>query len=197
MLGLEEAMVEIERLDRAVHGTTVGTNALIERRGAKTGLITTLGFRDSLEIARSARPPSDYFNLRWNKPEPLVPRTLIFEVDERITFDGSVLTVLDDEDAVAGLKFLVEAGCTAVAICLLFSYANASHEQRIAELARTLHPNLAISVSSARMRSAAPAASAARATPPSSNTTGPRGAKGWGWGASRALAWGRTPSTAS
>jgi len=149
MRGLEEALVEIERLDRAVHGTTVGTNALIERRGAKTGLITTLGFRDSLEIARSARPPSDYFNLRWNKPQPLVPRNLIVEVDERITFDGSVLRALNEQDAAAGLKFLVEAGCTAVAICLLFSYANASHEQRIAELARVHHPDLAISVSSA------------------------------------------------
>jgi N-methylhydantoinase A len=146
--GLHEALVDIAGLDKAVHGTTVGTNSLIERRGATTGLITTRGFRDALEIARSARPPSDYFNLRWDKPEPLVPRELVYEVNERTTFDGQVLRPLDDQDAMRGLRELVDRGCSAVAICLLFSYANPAHERRIAALASEHFPDLAVSVSS-------------------------------------------------
>ncbi|MDP6819605.1 MAG: hydantoinase/oxoprolinase family protein [Alphaproteobacteria bacterium] len=148
MRGLRESRVDIDMLDKAVHGTTVGTNALIERRGAITGLITTQGFRDVLEIRRSARPPSDYFNLRWNKPAPLVPRELIREVDERTTFDGQVIKPLDADDALRALRQLADAGCTSVAICLLFSYANPSHEQQIAAIASEHFPDLALSVSS-------------------------------------------------
>ncbi len=148
MRGLGESKVDIAMLDKAVHGTTVGTNALIERRGAPTGLITTEGFRDVLEIRRSVRPPSDYFNLRWIKPRPLVPRELIYEARERTTFDGQIIHPLDVDDALRGLRQLVDAGCTAVAVCLLFSYANPSHEQQIADIASQHFPDLALSVSS-------------------------------------------------
>jgi N-methylhydantoinase A len=145
---LDEADVDVARLDKAVHGTTVAANTLIQRNGAPTGLITTRGFRDVLEIGRSSKPPSDYFNLRWRRPEPLVPRNLRLEVTERVSFTGEVLTPLVEAEVVDALDRLVDSGCTAVAVCLLFSFASAAHEVRIGEIAAERHPELAVSLSS-------------------------------------------------
>ncbi|MER8417512.1 hydantoinase/oxoprolinase family protein [Mesorhizobium sp. M1329] len=146
--GLEEASVAPGTLEKAVHGTTVGTNTMIERRGARAGLITTSGFRDTLEIGRGIKPMTDYFNLRWTAPAPLVPRELRCEVSERIAPDGSIVDPLDEAEVEAALEFLSEQGCDSVAVCLLFSYANPVHERRIAEIAAKKFPALSISTSS-------------------------------------------------
>ena len=123
------------------HGTTVVINALTERKGVKTGLITTEGFRDSLEIARGNRP--DYFNLHYVKPAPFVPRHLRREVPGRIAHDGRERAPLD----LAGLEAILDdfraEGVAAVAICLLHSYANPSHEQAVLEGVGELWPEVA------------------------------------------------------
>lgn len=115
-----------------VHGTTVVINALLERKGARTALITTAGFRDVLEIGRASRP--DLYNFRYQKPEPYVPRHLRLEVDERMDRDGAVVRGLDEESCRAAARAAREAGATAVAISLLHAYANPAHELRCAEI---------------------------------------------------------------
>jgi N-methylhydantoinase A len=120
------------------HGTTLVINAITERKGVKTGLITTAGFRDSLEIARGNRP--DYFNLHYEKPPPFVPRYLRREVPGRLTHDGREREPLD----LAGLPAIVADfradGVEAVAICLLHAYSDPSHEQAVLERVRELWP---------------------------------------------------------
>ncbi len=128
-----------------IHGTTLATNALIERKGAKTALITTEGFRDSLEIAYEAR--YDQYDLMLDKPAPLVPRRLRFAVAERCDARGRVLTPLD-EAAVERLVPLLRAqGVEAVAVGFLHSYANLGHERRVGEILRALAPELAVTLS--------------------------------------------------
>jgi N-methylhydantoinase A len=130
-----------------VHATTVATNAVIERRGARIGLITTRGFRDTLEIGRECR--YDIYDLGLRLPEPLVPRPRRAEVDERLTWTGDVLRPLDEAGARATLTALVRRhGIEALAIALLHSYANPAHELGLAALARELFPDLDVSVSS-------------------------------------------------
>ena len=127
-------------------GTTVMTNALLERKGARTGLITTRGFRDLLEIARQIRPHT--FDPFVSKPAPLIARELRVEVAERIAADGSVLIALNDESLDAGIEALRAAGVEAIAICYLNAYANPEHERRSADRLRTLWPDVHVSVSS-------------------------------------------------
>lgn len=128
-------------VDFLVHGTTVVINALTERKGVKVGLITTLGFRDTLEIARGNRP--DFFNLHYEKPEPFVPRYLRAEVPGRMTYQGAERTPLDLSGLPAVLEGFKAEGVEAVAICLLHSYANTAHEVAVvAEIAR-LWPDVA------------------------------------------------------
>lgn len=126
-------------------GTTVATNALLERKGAATGLITTAGFRDLLEIARQKRPHT--FDLYVNKPEPLVPRRLRFEVAERVAADGSVLMELDRQGVLKIIDELRAAGVESVAVCFLNSYANPRHEETVAALLRERWPDGQVSVS--------------------------------------------------
>lgn len=128
------------------HGTTVGTNALIERRGAATALLTTAGFRDVLEIARQRRP--ELYNLQTIRPEPLVPRDLRFEVAERIQYDGSVLVPLADADVQRLVPLLRQSGVRAVAISLLFSFLNPAHERRVKQILEQELPGVFISASS-------------------------------------------------
>lgn len=128
------------------HGTTVGTNALIERRGAPTALLTTSGFRDVLEIARQRRP--DLYNLQTMRPEPLVPRDLRFEVTERVQYDGSVLVPLDDEEVRRLAVRIRASGVRALAISFLFSFINPGHERRAKEILEKALPDIFISVSS-------------------------------------------------
>ncbi|MCX5497793.1 hydantoinase/oxoprolinase family protein [Kaistia dalseonensis] len=139
---LKKGDVDIEAVDFFAHGTTVVINALTERKGAKTALITTEGFRDILEIARGNRP--DFFNLMYEKPKPFVPRYLRREVPGRISYRGEETTPLD----LSGLPVILDAfkadGVEAVAICLLHSYANPSHEQAVSAEIRRLWPEVSV-----------------------------------------------------
>jgi N-methylhydantoinase A len=117
-----------------VHGSTVATNALLERKGAKTALITTRGFRDVLEIGRQTR--GEIYNLNVERPAPLAPRELRLEVTERVDAQGNVLTPLNEAEVERVLDRLQRRGVESVAVCLLFSFLHPPHEQRIAELAR-------------------------------------------------------------
>ena len=129
-----------------VHATTVATNAVLEGKGSRTGMITTAGFRDALEMGREAR--YDIYDLGLRMPAPLVPRQRRMEVNERVDFDGNVLTPLDEAEVVDVLTQLVEdAGIESLAICLLHGYAHPGHEARVAEIAARLFPNLTVSVS--------------------------------------------------
>lgn len=127
-------------------GTTVATNALLERKVARTGLLTTQGFRDLLEIGRQRRP--HVYNQFARRPDPLVPRELRFEIEERIAADGSVLVPLNEASVERAVQQLRAAGCTSVAVCFLNSYANAEHERRAAEIMRRLWPEVSASISS-------------------------------------------------
>jgi N-methylhydantoinase A len=129
-----------------IHGTTLFTNALIERKGARTALITTKGFRDALEIAREHR--YDMYDLRMRRPPPLSPRYLRFEVDERVLVDGTVLRPLDEASVRALVPLLEAEHVEAVGICLLHSYVNPAHERRVAEIIAAELPHLAITTSS-------------------------------------------------
>ncbi len=126
-----DAMGELQVL---VHGSTVATNAVLERRGVSTGLITTAGFRDVLEIGRQTRPK--LYDLRVQKVLPLVPRSERVEVLERLNERGEVLIPLDEDSLRAALATLQQAGVESIAISLLFSFTNPVHEQAIAEAAR-------------------------------------------------------------
>lgn len=128
------------------HGTTVGTNALVERAGALTALITTRGFRDVLEIGTQQRPR--LYDLRQQRPAPLVPRYLAFELNERTGPRGEVLRPLDDAEVSAVLARAAALGVTSIAVCLLFSFANPAHERLVRAVAAAGFPQLAVSLSS-------------------------------------------------
>ncbi|MBV9542757.1 MAG: hydantoinase/oxoprolinase family protein [Chloroflexi bacterium] len=128
-----------------VHGTTVCSNTILEGKGARTGLITTRGFRDALEIGRMRYPR--LYDLTWSKPPPLVPRRRRREILERLDHTGNVVEPLDEASVERTLRLLLEDGIESLAICLLHSYANAAHEQRAREIAETLAPELPISLS--------------------------------------------------
>ena len=126
-----------------VHGTTVGTNALLQRRGGRTALITTKGFEDVLEIGRQARP--ELYNLDAVKPPPLVPANLRFGLTERITANGEVLESIDEDELSALVERLKKVKVDSVAICLLFSFVNSSHEQQITRALSTVNIPLSVS----------------------------------------------------
>src|SRR5713226_9995593 len=115
-----------------VHGSTVIINALTERKGAKTALVTTRGFRDVLEIGRANRP--DLYNLAYRKPVPFVPRRLRFEITERMSYRGAVVQPLAETEVIELAGQLAREGVAAVAVCLLHSWVNPAHEQRVADL---------------------------------------------------------------
>ncbi len=149
MAGIEHVIAEHAippaEISRVVHATTLFTNALIERRGAVTGLITTRGFRDTLEIGRERK--YELYDLAIRKPAPLAPRDLRLEVGERLRVDGSVLEPLDEAGVIAAADALVARGVTSVAIVFLHSYANPRHELAALELIAARHPTLALSAS--------------------------------------------------
>jgi len=135
---LREHNISPKQIDDVVHATTVATNAILENKGAKTGLITTVGFRDVLEFRRIRIPVM--YDLTWEKPKALVPRRLRLEVSERLAPDGSVWRALDDQSVREAAKRLSLAKVESVAICLLHSYANPAHELRVAELVKSILP---------------------------------------------------------
>ncbi|MBM9462292.1 hydantoinase/oxoprolinase family protein [Aeromicrobium sp. YIM 150415] len=128
------------------HGTTVGTNALLTGNGVSTGLITTRGFRDLLELGRGRRPAM--YDPQADKPAPLVPRQARVEVTERVRHTGRIETPLDESEVRAAVRDLRDQGVEAVAICLLYSYVDPTHEGRIAEIVREEFPEAYVSMSS-------------------------------------------------
>ncbi|MES3000058.1 MAG: hydantoinase/oxoprolinase family protein [Pseudomonadota bacterium] len=133
-------------IDAMVHGTTLVINAVIERKGARTGLITTRGFRDVLEIGREKR--FDAYDLQIEFPAPLVPRRLRLEVNERLHATGAVIEPLDEESVRKAVQALVASDCESIAVCLLHSYANPTHEIRIAQIVSEIAPNVSVTISS-------------------------------------------------
>lgn len=132
-------------VEEILHGTTVASNAILEHKGARTGLITTKGFRDVLEI-RTLRMPRLY-DIAWEKPEPLVERRLRRVVDERIDARGAIERPLDPADAERAVDALLAEAVEAIAVCLINSFANPAHEHLIAEIVRCKAPGLPLSVS--------------------------------------------------
>lgn len=145
LLDLDDS-VKPEAVEHVVHATTVATNAIIEGKTAKTAFVTTEGFRDMLEIARQIRP--SLYDLQFEKPAPLVPRQLCFEVPERLDAKGQVVTPLDEAALDEVVDRIAESGVEAVAVCLLHSYRNGDHEQRIGKAIAAKLPNVIISLSS-------------------------------------------------
>jgi len=143
---LEEATPDfVGKLDELIHGTTLVINSIIERKGARTGLITTKGFRDVLEIGREIRyAPYDIFA---EFPRPLIPRRYRVEVDERVRSDGSVIKALDPEDAKRVVRKLIDMGVESIAVCLINSFENPTHEKMIEEIIEKEAPGISTSIS--------------------------------------------------
>jgi N-methylhydantoinase A len=142
----DDVGIERAAIGEVLHGTTVASNAILELKGARTGLITTKGFRDVLEL-RMLRMPKLY-DLTWTKPPMLVERYLRLEVEERMTAAGEVETPLDRAEVERVVDRLVADGVEAISVCLLHSYANPSHEKMIKEIVTARAPGMVISISS-------------------------------------------------
>lgn len=148
---LERAGAKISEVDRLVYGTTLVTNIIIERDSVPVALITTENFRDVLAMGRAFRQENIY-DLKWRPPEPLVPRYLRLGVRERINAAGEIVEPLDEESVRENLAKIVSEGVDTVSVCLLNSYANPVHEQRISAIAKAEFPQLRLSVSSEILR---------------------------------------------
>jgi len=150
MRGLERlceiAGIGIEEVDFLVHGTTVATNAMLQEQWAKVGLITTKGFRDTLEIGTQMRP--ELYQLQQKKIAPIVPRNLRKEVTERIDPQGKVVDQLNREEVYEVMKSIISEGIESLAVSFLFSYANSEHEEMVREIAAELDPDLYVCISS-------------------------------------------------
>lgn len=144
-LGLDRATL-LARTERIVHGTTVATNALLERKGARVGLVTTRGHRDVIEM-REGLKPEERYNLRMTPPEPLVPRNLRLGVAERLRADGSVLTPLDPADLAGAIATLKDSGVESVAVCFLHAWKNPAHEEAAAAAIRAAMPDAYVTTS--------------------------------------------------
>jgi N-methylhydantoinase A len=147
--GLSEALAQIGVNESKVsyfgHGTTVATNALIQHRGALTGVITSGGFRDLLEIGRQKRP--ELYDLQADKPPVLVERRLRLEVPERLRHDGHAETALDEAAVHSAVRVLREAGVEAIAICFLYSFLDPTHEAAARRIVSELFPEAFICAS--------------------------------------------------
>ena len=144
-LALEESGLEANDIVSVLHGTTVGSNAILQKRGGRTALVTTRGFRDVLEIGRLRTP--GMFDLSWDKPEPLVPRHWRYEVSERIAANGAVIAPLDGQQLLDVGAFLQAEGIESVAICFLNSYRNPAHEREAEAILRERFPETAVTTS--------------------------------------------------
>ncbi|MBW1778099.1 MAG: hydantoinase/oxoprolinase family protein, partial [Deltaproteobacteria bacterium] len=142
---LEQHPGFMEHLEEIIHGTTLVINAIIERKGAKTGLMTTEGFKDVLELGRELR--YDAYDIFAEYPEPLIPRPFRKEIRERIAGDGRILKPLDEAQVEATLEALLEMGMTSLAVCLINSYENPVHEMRIKAIVEEKAPDLFLSTS--------------------------------------------------
>ena len=142
--GLE--VIGDEKPRRIVHGTTVATNTLLERKGAKTAFITNKGFKDIIEIGRQNR--ERLYDLHYRRPEPLVPRHLRFELDCRVSSKGEIVKDLDPKEVEKLIETLEREKVEAVAVCFLFSFLNPEHERFVGNLLRERLKNVHVSVSS-------------------------------------------------
>jgi len=141
--------VSLDVVDSFVHGTTLGLNALLERQGARTGIITNEGFRDVYEIGRTSVARDAMYDITYQRPDSLVPRRRRQEVTGRIGPDGAVQEPLDETGVQAAAERLVEDhDIETIAICFLHAYRNPTHERRAAEIVRSATPSVPISVSS-------------------------------------------------
>ena len=138
--------IDLSDVEYFVHGATVVLNALIERKLPTTALVTTAGFRDVLEIMRTNNPYM--YDLKWEKPKPLIPRHLRFEVAERVQHTGEVWQPLDEAATLELAKKIKALGIDAIAVCFLHSYANPTHEQRFREVFLSEHPDCVVVLSS-------------------------------------------------
>ena len=145
MNGIEE--INFKEIKRLIHGTTHATNTIITKTGAVTGMITTKGFRDVLEIMRGNRPVNNAYNLQREKDKHLIPRFLRVEVKERVDYLGNVIEPLCEEDVIKATEFLIKHGVTSIAICFIFSYMNPSHEKKAAEIINNNFEDLFVSTS--------------------------------------------------
>ncbi len=143
---LRDNGVDADEVTYLVHGTTVATNSIIEGKIARTGFVTTEGFRDLLEIARQIRP--SLYDLQFEKPKPLVPRYLCFGVPERLDARGQVVTPLDETAVAEIASRLGDEGVESIAVCLLHAYANPEHEKRVGRILRQALPQIPLSLSS-------------------------------------------------
>jgi 5-oxoprolinase (ATP-hydrolysing) len=141
-----QANLAVKDIGEIVHGTTLVTNAIIERRGARLGLLTTKGFRDSLEMGTEQR--YDIYDLFLGFPDPLVPRRHRLEIGERLDRDGRIISPLDSDEVRRAVRQLVDDGIEAIAVCFLHSYANAAHEQAVRAVIAREFPDLFVSLSS-------------------------------------------------
>ena len=135
----------VAKLDEIIHGTTLVINSIIERKGVKTGLITTRGFRDVLELGRESRYA--VYDVFCEYPQPLVPRRYRLEVDERLRSDGSVIKALDREAARGVVRKLLDMGVESIAVCLLNSFENPTHELMLKEIIEEEAPGMSVSIS--------------------------------------------------
>jgi N-methylhydantoinase A len=145
--GLQALGIASRDVRRLVHGTTVGTNAVLERRGARVAVVTTAGFRDLIEIGRTKRNIPALFVPTFVRPKPVVERRLRFEVTERLAADGSVLVPLDSASVERALEDALAGGAEALAVCLLHAYLNPAHERAVADAAKGRQPGLPVSCS--------------------------------------------------
>lgn len=137
---LEDGDIDLNTVNFFAHGTTAVINALTERKGSKTGLITTKGFRDVLEIARANRP--DLFNFNFVKQPPFVPRYLRLEVNERLNYKGETLKAVNEKDVLKAIKIFKKEGVESIAICCLHAYRNPIHEKEISDILAKKLPNI-------------------------------------------------------
>ncbi|HET9317316.1 MAG TPA: hydantoinase/oxoprolinase N-terminal domain-containing protein, partial [Vicinamibacteria bacterium] len=147
LAGLDALGIASASVRRVVHGTTVGTNAVLERRGARVAVLTTAGFRDLIEIGRTKRNIPALFVPTFVRPKPVVERRHRFEVTERLEADGSVLVPLDLASVDRALDGALAADAEAIAVCLLHAYLNPAHEQAVADAAKGKRPGWPVSCS--------------------------------------------------
>ena len=147
LAGLQALGIASREVRRLVHGTTVGTNAILERRGARVAVLTTAGFRDLIEIGRTKRNIPALFVPTFVRPRPVVERRHRFEVTERLDAAGAVLVPLDVPSVERALDQALAAGAGALAVCLLHAYLNPAHERAIADAAKGRCPGLPVSCS--------------------------------------------------
>jgi N-methylhydantoinase A len=144
--GIRKLKLDLDTIDIFVHGATVVLNALLQRKLPKTGLITTRGFRDVLEIMRTNNP--EMYNLQYGKPAPLIPRYLRYEVSERVRYNGEVVVSLHRAEAREAVHKLKAEGVIAIAVCFLHAYANPAHEREMREVIEEEFPEAVVCLSS-------------------------------------------------